>query len=502
MKMNKLFAGLIAFVAGVALSAGSALATNGYRTGDSTMMKLVPYFETGANRATLIAVQNMSSQEQDTMNKNQDVANIKSFLAGNALPDTMVRGAIARGLINEEHVGTDIAATTMLDAATMPDLMAAAERALATAEGMTHTEHVFVTVNVYDKMGMMMDGASATLCLAENQFGFVILQGPEMQDWQMEIPNQGMILSAMGGDIPEYGYVKVMAGNMKYQSCSITSPAGIMGVDTRAATSDTDTTLTGENTGMTEKSMIAAWAIVQDTGMGFFGTEIPTATISMESNVGTLPAADATADDGDPELACYTSPTFDTGGTAPTADQLPHSTGNFMMDRCGLVPERHTMGPLNETGTTNNANAFARYDAMADSMTYVWLAKGMDTDETLPKDRRMLEVVVMCMDGSMPPGPDRNGDNRPDPIMVAAPNMVNMIDPHDDALDPFVHMCDDSRGVLKITMPNGSHAGMVFTHISQMGNSYRMNFPGYSMAPPMDFCSATLPANAADSACK
>ena len=42
MKMDKMFAGLIAFVAGVALSAGSAFATKGVIGGDPAMMKLVP----------------------------------------------------------------------------------------------------------------------------------------------------------------------------------------------------------------------------------------------------------------------------------------------------------------------------------------------------------------------------------------------------------------------------------------------------------------------------
>ena len=40
------------------------------------------------------------------------------------------------------------------------------------------TEHVFVAVNVYDAMGMMMENASTELCLSEHQFGVVVLQGP------------------------------------------------------------------------------------------------------------------------------------------------------------------------------------------------------------------------------------------------------------------------------------------------------------------------------------
>ena len=67
MTMNKFFAGLIAFVAGVALSAGSAFATAGYVGGDPAMMKLVPYYETGPMKATIIGIQNMSPQEAATM---------------------------------------------------------------------------------------------------------------------------------------------------------------------------------------------------------------------------------------------------------------------------------------------------------------------------------------------------------------------------------------------------------------------------------------------------
>ena len=97
----------------------------------------------------------------------------------------------------------------------------------------------------------------------------------------------------------------------------------------------------------------------------------------------------------------------------------------------------------------------------------------------------MLEVTMMCMDGTMPAGPDQDGDNQPDPIKVPAPDMVTMINPADmDGLGMYADMCDDSRGVLKIKMPDKSTACMVFTHITQMGNSYRMNFQGYSMADP------------------
>ena len=95
----------------------------------------------------------------------------------------------------------------------------------------------------------------------------------------------------------------------------------------------------------------------------------------------------------------------------------------------------------------------------------------------------MIEVAVVCADGMMPAGPDMDGDNLPDPVMIPAPHVLNRIDPTMGAVGDLTSMCDDYRGVLQITMPDYSHAGMVFTHIAQLMGQYRLNFPGYSMAP-------------------
>ena len=80
MTMNKFFTGLIALVAGVALSAGSAFATAGYVGGDPAMMKLVPYYETGPMKATIIGIQNMSPQEQATMDLHTEAADAQAAL--------------------------------------------------------------------------------------------------------------------------------------------------------------------------------------------------------------------------------------------------------------------------------------------------------------------------------------------------------------------------------------------------------------------------------------
>ena len=249
MKMNKMFAGLIAFVAGVALSAGSAFATPGYISGDPAMMKLVPWFETGENKATIIGIQNMSPQEASTMMAHMNVAAAKrALMKAQANPQTSL------------------------------DTLARLEKNIDDAEAVVYTEHIFVTVNIYDAMGEMMDDATATLCLSEHQFGVVVLQGA-MGDDMMMMDNQMAMFSSMDGDIPEYGYVKISAGIDKYNACSAAAPAGLKRIVT-GLTADTGDDATAVNP---SDNKIAAWTIIQDTGDGFFGTEVPTATISTSA---------------------------------------------------------------------------------------------------------------------------------------------------------------------------------------------------------------------------
>ena len=434
MKMDKLFAGLVAFVAGVALSAGSAFATKGYTVGDPAMMKLTPYYETGNNRATIIGIQNLSSQEAATA-------------ALHAAVDT------AQAALDADD-GENLQTTANL------------EGDLADAQEAVYTEHVFVAVNVYDAMGMMMDNASVTLCLAEGQFGYVVLQGPADMGADSY---QSAVLSVMDGDIPEYGYAIVEAGSNKYTACSSSSPEGIAAVTRDDGTDD-----------MVGDSAVAAWTIIQDVGDGFFGTEVPTSTLTMGASLGTDGTA-GTDDDGDPEMTCY-------DGIA-TTDAPAGSSGEFQTDQCGLIPERHDNtrelkeGSLVPTAgkTTPRATVYARYDAGDESMVYVWLAAGEDTDKTHPRDSRTLEVTVKCEDGTaFDSTPDQYGD--PVALEVAAPNKLTMIDPNGAELGDSTGMCTGDRGALAIKMPDGSHAGMVFSHVTQLMGHYRMNFPGYSVA--------------------
>jgi hypothetical protein len=340
--------------------------------------------------------------------------------------------------------------------------------------------------------------------------------------------NQGAALSYMAGDIPAYGYVQVAAESRKFTGCGAAAPNSLMNVDTDADMDEVQ--VNGAN------SQLAAWTIIQDVGDGFFGTEVPTSTISMAA------ATSARADDEgafnvsdmdthfmlDAELACYSIPNAEPDATPDTSGQLaptdapddadappgvipgkvPYTEGTFMQGRCGLVPERHfrrvfaaaegslataeglMVGDLRTTGdadtagdsSTPNGHAFARYDAGDDSMIVVWLADGMDDPAGKPSARRMIHAAIECEDGTVVK--DMDIDGNPVNIQIPAPTMVTMIDPNGDTLSEFTDMCAGDRGVVKMYMPTGSRAGAVFSHITQMGGHYRMNFSGYNMASP------------------
>jgi len=61
MERKKLRASLIALVAGLALSAGSAFAQSGVLTADPSAGKLIPYYSAAGNNATIIGIENVLS---------------------------------------------------------------------------------------------------------------------------------------------------------------------------------------------------------------------------------------------------------------------------------------------------------------------------------------------------------------------------------------------------------------------------------------------------------
>jgi hypothetical protein len=471
MKMNKLFAGLVALIAGLALSAGSASATKGYTIGDPAAMKLIPFYETGGSLFTAIAVQNMSPQEMATMTANTLVADLQDYLAGENPSAALVA-------LSDDYVENTALVMTSLDS------VAAVEAALEKAMMDAYTEHLFVVVRVHDAEGMMM--AEDSLCLAENQQGYVVITGDGMAE---SIANRGLVLSMAADEIDAYGYVTVMAEGQKFTSCEGTPRKGLVPVVVSAADVDPPVT-TGAN------GMIAAWTILQDVGSGFFGTEIPTSTMTMAAAVEDN-AETANVDESMPEMiACY-EPTSDTVATGVFNGR----EGNPYL--CGLIPERHD-NTITTEATATEATVYshtpsmvtARFDVVegTENDVFVWLAAGGDTETTKPRETRKLDVSVTCEDGTMAMIPGEFPGEMVSSAMIPAPGMVTMIDPAGDALGPYTSQCDGGRGVLGFVMPDGSHAGMVWTHISQRMSNFRMNMPGYNMADPAELDGAGLTA--------
>ena len=286
-------------------------------------------------------------------------------------------------------------------------------------------ENLVLSATAYDADGMQQ--ASTQLCLAENQFGYVVLQESAATEGQ-EIEHRGRVLSMADEDaIADTGYVKIEATH-RVGACSVGFPRpAVEPVCITAAAeecSDADAT----------PAAIAAWTIMQDVGAGFFGTEIPTVTDNAAG----------------------------------------------LMAEGAMVDVRYDINPANESMTD----------------IYVWLQAGEDTDATSPNTRRHLEVTVHCEDGTTVMVPDTSEGAEEgamtSTIRVAAPGRVTVIDPAaaETPLGEATAMClenegDQGRGVLSFAIPahtpdpDVEAPGMVWSHITQMGMSFRMNFTGY-----------------------
>ena len=207
------------------------------------------------------------------------------------------------------------------------------------AETAAYTEHIFVTVRVHDAMGMMM--AEDYLCLAENQQGYVVLTGDGMAE---SIAERGLVLSMDGDMIDAYGYVTVQAEDRKFTGCGASAPNALASVDTRAATSPPGTAIgpAADKITIDAASMIAAWSILQDVGSGFFGTEIPTSTITtmgireMFVDGDHLDTEGAGMDES-VMLNCYGA--TGAGELANVFNGRAGPAGGPYL--CGLIPERH-----------------------------------------------------------------------------------------------------------------------------------------------------------------
>lgn len=458
MKMNKWYAGLIAFAVGFALSVGTASAQSaaldpdtmmrGQVMGDPTVMKLVPFYEVGESRFTAIGIQNLS-----------------------------------KGMADET-----------------------AEKAADGDPTNNITERFLVDVMVYDASGVAMAAAAATVCLEADAFGSVVFMMGE----------ETMVMGSSTSEVTIYlpdmsmGYAELLMDNdmgaddttSRYRDCGGRIPVTDVAGDTEAD----DDNVKGE-----EK--MAAWGILQDVGTGFFGTEIPTASIrrmldprdSRISHLACRPVTGA-ADNGGIFVDTTGNGTADTG--------VANTAGLFESGRCGIIPDQFdtfptldtTVDPSVATAAANPTTMVAaRFDITEanDSMSdiFVWLDTALVKDPNSPLDiGTFIAATVYCEDGEDQLAPDGNDAGEElDLLLIQTNSKVTMIDPADHPLangpgmnlGDFTGECMDAdgmggRGVLRFSMPSGSQGGMVWTHISQMDSHYRMNFLANSLALPDD----------------
>ena len=466
MKMNKWYAGLIAFAMGFALSVGTASAQlaaadmmRGQVTGDPTAMKLVPFYEVGESRFTAIGIQNLSKGMADeTATKNE----------GDNDPTNNI------------------------------------------------TERFLVDVSVYDESGTNMEAAAATVCLEKNAFGSVVLMMGE------ETMVMGSSTSMVTIYLPEMsmGYAELTMDNdmaaddttSRYKDCGGRIPV----MDTKAAA---DGSFVGTDTNRKGPEKMAVWAILQDVGTGFFGTEIPTASIMRTVDMGDSRVSHLACRNDDPDgtADADNGATRDTSSTTATAVHVDNTGGLFDSSRCGVIPDE-----FNKVATTNSetpipteATALARHNALANPKTmvaarfdisesngsmsdiFVWLDTTKVKDPNSPLDiGTAIAATVYCEDGEKQLAPDGgDGDEDPDLLFIQTNNKVTMIDPADHPLangpgmnlGDYTGKCMDEdgmggRGVLRFSMPGDSQGGMVWTHVAQMDSHYRMNFLANSLS--------------------
>ena len=489
MKMDRFFTGLVALVAGLALSAGSAYATKGYLTGDSAPAKLVPYYEIGDTKATIIGVHNMASGDNDT----QECRNTGGTLFAN--------------LADFPRVCLRPAADPADDPIAPVDANIGAANADANADD---ASMLIVTAMAYGPSGGMQ--ATTDICLAPGAFGYVVIS---KMDMDMPMTDSGAMLSMADGigvdgtmttmnadgttttgpNHVYHGYVTLTASH-RVKDCSTRTPS-----DEAVMIKHPDDPDDAANTGNTRivNPAIAAWTIIQDVGDGFFGTEVPTPTVS------TMRGENNVADASSQMLDCY-----DTDNDA-TDDGTQADDTEFNMTKCGLIPERHNNDrvatAVDASGTTiayavgapdtqetngfatPRAMAYVRYDTDDETQVFVWLGAGDTT----------IDVTVHCEEGMVTAidDPSANTMDMLGTATLAVSDRTMIIDPTMGEVGSFTETCAGARGVLGVMMPDGSDAGMVWSHITQMGGHYRMNFPGYSMASP-DSCRSTAVTDAND----
>jgi len=278
---------------------------------------------------------------------------------------------------------------------------------------------VAVHVNVFDRSSNEI--INFDLCYSPFSFGYIVLQGPPPSAAQLAdlaVPTglgvtrgfKSRVLSSALGSIPAEGYVSLRAEfvlGSSNGSCLSNDPFS----DDFFATPIPDGSPTP----------LATWAIIQDVGTGFFGTEVPT------------PTANVVPTDG--------PSSFDRGSVFG-------GVGAF-----GLIPRGNQV--------------IARYDVnpSVDSVTdiFIWFVHN-GNGSAYP-------VVFDCEDElEISASININREVNIVTLRGTPPNATG-------ALVPCTSV-GQFRGVLRFIMPD---TGFLWSHISQEGAHFRMNFLGYNL---------------------
>jgi hypothetical protein len=335
-----------------------------------------------------------------------------------------------------------------------------------------------IDVSVYpptgpDAKGMPM--AAGTLCLDHHGFGAVVLQQEEGESTDTEL--RIAVGEGEGYAVVSYFATKIGCAASRLDPPN-TSPMPFRMLD------GTPDTAAGAAV-----NKFATWTVLQDIEGGAFGTNIPSATVTMEATTDAAGAARTTGRAavaaGDGTRALNSPPVAPATITCTNSLGANDATVDYSQDAvCGLEKwpvlattdvNRDLMS--NWRDTVGKVAVRFDVDEANDSETtiYIWVPT---TDAGRAVARGPYSAALFC-EGDGP------AEATNVTAMVSLPDMVNVINP----VDLMAEMDDpcEARGMLVIDLafagatfgavPTQTEA-LIWSHIAQEGGGYRMNFLG------------------------
>jgi hypothetical protein len=422
MERKKFLAGLTALVMGLVFSVGSASAD--VTQGDLAQTKLIPYFMTGDGLATIIGVQLFAQPDEQA---NPDLKQDKHLVDVSVYPNT---GPDAKG----------------------------------------------------------MPMAAGTLCLDHHGFGVIVLQEEEGEstDTELRISVDGDGIMYEGYAVVSYYAAKIGCAASRLDPPDTTPNPRVYRTGDTGFTAENAGTRRNVDTGFyAAVNKFATWVVLQDVEGGAFGTNIPSATVTMEAT--TDAAGDARTTGRAMEAGtgqALNSPALAPGtitcsSSGPSADTPYDQTAVCGLEKWPVTATTDVNRDTKSDWRDTVGKVAVRFDVneMNDSETtiYIWVPT---THAGRAVARTSSSVALFC-EGDGP------AEARDVTAMVGLPDMVNVINP----MYLMVDMDDpcEARGMLVIDLafagatfgatPTQTEA-LIWSHVAQAGGGYRMNFLG------------------------